>query len=123
MRSRFRCSPSVVCPRIASLNAATRAPRATPRSGSTKPPHEIIDFAGAPVSRMIALQINGRRVELEEPTALLNYLEKLGVSPRAVAVEHNAVIIERSRYAEATLDDGAVPDIALMVAGVVYPRR
>src|SRR5260370_36371624 len=120
MRSRFRCSPSVVCPRIASLNAATRAPRATPRSGSTKPPHEIIDFAGAPVSRMIALQINGRRVELEEPTALLNYLEKLGVSPRAVAVEHHGVIIELSRYPQATLDDGDAVEIVRMVGGGAY---
>jgi len=49
---------------------------------------------------MIALQVNGRRVELEGPTALLNYLEKLGVSPRAVAVEHNGVIVERSQYAD-----------------------
>ncbi|HXL78109.1 MAG TPA: sulfur carrier protein ThiS [Candidatus Eisenbacteria bacterium] len=66
---------------------------------------------------MIALQINGRRVELEEPTALLNYLEKLGVSPRAVAVEHNGVIIERSRYAEAMLNDGDVVEIVRMVGG------
>jgi sulfur carrier protein len=66
---------------------------------------------------MIALQINGRRVELDQPTALLNYLEKLGVSPRAVAVEHNGVIIERSRYAEANLDDGDVVEIVRMVGG------
>jgi len=66
---------------------------------------------------MIALQINGRRVELEEPTALLIYLEKLGVSPRAVAVEHNGVIIERSRYAEAMLNDGDVVEIVRMVGG------
>jgi thiamine biosynthesis protein ThiS len=66
---------------------------------------------------MIALQVNGRRVELEGPTALLNYLEKLGVSPRAVAVEHNGVIIERSSYAEASLDDGDVVEIVRMVGG------
>jgi thiamine biosynthesis protein ThiS len=66
---------------------------------------------------MIALQINGRRVELERPTALLSYLENLGVSPRAVAVEHNGVIIERSGYAEAKLDDGDVVEIVRMVGG------
>ncbi len=66
---------------------------------------------------MIALQINGRRVELEGPTALLNYLENLGVSPRAVAVEHNGVIIERSSYAEAKLDEGDVVEIVRMVGG------
>lgn len=66
---------------------------------------------------MIALQINGRRVELEGPTPLLSYLEKLGVSPRAVAVEHNGTIIERSGYADAKLDDGDVVEIVRMVGG------
>lgn len=66
---------------------------------------------------MIAVQINGRRVELEAPTALLAYLEKLGVSPRAVAVEHNGAIVERSRYAEARLDDGDIVEIVRMVGG------
>jgi len=66
---------------------------------------------------MIAVQVNGRRVELEGPTALLSYLETLGVSPRAVAVEHNGVIVERSRYAEAKLDDGDVVEIVRMVGG------
>ena len=66
---------------------------------------------------MIALQVNGRRVELDQPTGLLAYLETLGVSPRAVAVEHNGVIVERSRYAEAKLDDGDVVEIVRMVGG------
>ena len=66
---------------------------------------------------MIALQINGRRVELDGPTSVLAYLEKLGVSPRAVAVEHNGVIVERSAYAESKLDDGDVVEIVRMVGG------
>ena len=66
---------------------------------------------------MIAVQVNGRRVELDQPTGLLAYLEKLGVSPRAVAVEHNGVIIERSNYAEAKLDEGDVVEIVRMVGG------
>ena len=66
---------------------------------------------------MIALQINGRRVELDGPTALLSYLEKLGVSPRAVAVELNGVIIERSAYEDAKLGDGDVVEIVRMVGG------
>lgn len=66
---------------------------------------------------MIALQVNGRRVELDQPTGLLAYLETLGVSPRAVAVEHNGVIVERTRYAEAKLDDGDVVEIVRMVGG------
>jgi thiamine biosynthesis protein ThiS len=66
---------------------------------------------------MIALQVNGRRVELDGPTALLAYLEKLGVSPRAVAVELNGVIIERSAYEDAQLGDGDVVEIVRMVGG------
>jgi thiamine biosynthesis protein ThiS len=66
---------------------------------------------------MIELQVNGRRVELAGPTPLLAYLETLGVSPRAVAVEHNGVIIERSSYENAQLDHGDVVEIVRMVGG------
>jgi sulfur carrier protein len=66
---------------------------------------------------VIALQVNGRRVELDGPTGLLSYLEKLGVSPRAVAVELNGEILERAGYANATLDDGDVVEIVRMVGG------
>jgi thiamine biosynthesis protein ThiS len=66
---------------------------------------------------MIALQINGRRVELDGRTPLLTYLETLGVSSRAVAVELNGVIIERSAYDDAQLDDGDVVEIVRMVGG------
>jgi thiamine biosynthesis protein ThiS len=48
---------------------------------------------------------------------VLAYLEKLGVSPRAVAVEHNGTIIERASYAEAGLDEGDVVEIVRMVGG------
>jgi thiamine biosynthesis protein ThiS len=66
---------------------------------------------------MIVLQVNGKRVELKKPTSLLAYLETLEVSPRAVAVEHNGVIIERSSYADAQLQDGDVVEIVRMVGG------
>ena len=66
---------------------------------------------------MISLQVNGRRVELDGPTGLLAYLEKLGVSARAVAVELNGVIIERSAYENATLGEGDIVEIVRMVGG------
>jgi len=66
---------------------------------------------------MIALHVNGRRVELDGPIPLLAYLERLGVNPRAVAVEHNGTIIERAAYADARLDDGDVVEIVRMVGG------
>lgn len=66
---------------------------------------------------MIALRINGKQVDLEEPTRLLDYLEKLGVDSRAVAVEHNGEIIERDRYAGVMLRAGDVVEIVRMVGG------
>ena len=66
---------------------------------------------------MIALQVNGKEVELEGPTSVLAYIEKLGVSPRAVAVEHNGAIIERDAYATTTLNAGDTVEIVRMVGG------
>jgi thiamine biosynthesis protein ThiS len=66
---------------------------------------------------VIALQINGKSVELPGPTALLAYLERLGVDPRVVAVEHNGEIVERVAYASITLQDGDRVEIVRMVGG------
>jgi thiamine biosynthesis protein ThiS len=66
---------------------------------------------------MISLQINGKRVELDHPTRLLAYLDQLGVNPRAVAVEHNGTIIERSAYETVTLQEGDNVEIVRMVGG------
>ena len=66
---------------------------------------------------MISLQVNGKRVELERPTRLLAYLDQLGVNPRAVAVEHNGAIIERSAFASVTLQEGDTVEIVRMVGG------
>lgn len=66
---------------------------------------------------MIALQINGKQVQLDGPIALLAYLEKLGVSSQAVAVEHNGVIVERDAYATTTLTEDDVVEIVRMVGG------
>jgi thiamine biosynthesis protein ThiS len=68
---------------------------------------------------MISLQINGKKVELERPTRLLDYLDHLGVNPRAVAVEHNGTIIERAAFAAATLEEGDTVEIVRMVGGGV----
>ena len=66
---------------------------------------------------MIALQVNGKPIELDGPSLLTAYLEMLGVSPRAVAVEHNRMIIERDAYATTILQDGDVLEIVRMVGG------
>lgn len=66
---------------------------------------------------MIALQINGKRIELDRPTPLLAYISRLGVDPRVVAVEHNGVIVERAGFAGTILQDGDVVEIVRMVGG------
>ena len=66
---------------------------------------------------MIALQVNGKRVELDGPVRLLAYLDRLGVNPRAVAVEHNGVIVERARFESVVLDEDDVVEIVRMVGG------
>ena len=66
---------------------------------------------------MITVQINGKKVELERATPLLAYIEKLGVNPRAIAVEHNGTIIERAEYASVTLKEGDTVEIVRMVGG------
>jgi sulfur carrier protein len=67
--------------------------------------------------RVITLQVNGKKLELEGPTPLLAYLAQLGVNPRAIALEHNGDIIERAGYEGITLRNGDVVEIVRMVGG------
>ena len=66
---------------------------------------------------MIELQINGKHVELEGPTPLLAYLERLQVEPRAVAVEVNGEIIERGAFGGVVLNAQDHVEIVRMVGG------
>lgn len=66
---------------------------------------------------MISLRVNGKQVELDQPTPLLSYLEKLGVNPGAIAVEHNGEIIERAAYPGVVLREGDQVEIVRMVGG------
>ena len=66
---------------------------------------------------MITLVVNGKQVELEAPIPLVLYLEKLGVNPRAVAVEHNGEIVQRARFAAVVLEEGDRVEIVRMVGG------
>ncbi|HKW71475.1 MAG TPA: sulfur carrier protein ThiS [Candidatus Dormibacteraeota bacterium] len=66
---------------------------------------------------MITLLINGKQVELQQPTPLLDYLGQLGLDPRVVAVEHNGEIVERAAYPAVILRDGDHVEIVRMVGG------
>jgi sulfur carrier protein len=69
----------------------------------------------------VTARINGKNVELDGPTPLLAYLVGLGVDWRAVAVELNGEIVERSRFAQTTLGEGDVVEIVKMVGGGSTP--
>jgi thiamine biosynthesis protein ThiS len=66
---------------------------------------------------VIELVVNGKAVELDAPTPLLDYLARLGVEPRAVAVERNGEILERAAYERTVLNAGDVVEIVRMVGG------
>ena len=66
---------------------------------------------------MIHVTINGKPVELEGPTRLVDYLASLKVDPRAVAVEINERILDRDEFPAATFQDEDVVEIVRMVGG------
>ena len=65
----------------------------------------------------MTLTVNGKPVELERPTPLLDYQSRLEVNPQAVAVEVNAEILPRDRYPDCVLGEGDVVEIVRMVGG------
>jgi thiamine biosynthesis protein ThiS len=66
---------------------------------------------------VISLRVNGKPVELESPTPLLEYVAMLGVDRRAIAVEVNGQILERDGYEGCTLQEGDTVEIVRMVGG------
>jgi sulfur carrier protein len=72
---------------------------------------------------VISLRVNGRQVELPEPSTVLDYLRGLEVDPRAIAVEVNGEILPRERYADRLLESGDVVEIVRMVGGGLGPNR
>jgi thiamine biosynthesis protein ThiS len=65
----------------------------------------------------VIARINGREVTLDAPTRLLDYLQRIAVDPRSVAVERNGEILQRDEYENTTLQDGDVLEIVRMVGG------
>lgn len=63
------------------------------------------------------LTINGKSVTLEGPTTIADFLNRRGLNPKTVVVEHNGEILARDRYADVTLRAGDVVEIVQMMAG------
>ena len=63
------------------------------------------------------IQLNGEPYELDGPITIAALLERLGVNPLLVAVEHNLVIIKRAQHAETMVQEGAEVEIVNFVGG------
>ena len=68
-----------------------------------------------PIAMKIAL--NGDPFEIDEPMTVTRFLDHLRIDPRRVAVEHNLVIVPRSRYADTSLSEGDRLEIVHFVGG------
>jgi len=66
---------------------------------------------------MITLVINGRELELEHPTTLVEYLDGKGLLGRAIAVAVNGTVLRRDEYEGVKLSEGDRVEIVRPVGG------
>ncbi len=66
---------------------------------------------------MITLTVNGKPRDLEGPQNLVDYLEALGITQRAIAIAYNGDIIQKNELQEVTLEDGDKLEIVRAVGG------
>ena len=66
---------------------------------------------------MITLTVNGKPRDLESPQNLVDYLEALGITQRAIAIAYNGDIIRKNELQEVTLEDGDKLEIVRAVGG------
>ncbi len=63
------------------------------------------------------ITLNGDPMDLPGPLTVQALLERLGIDPRLVAVEHDRVVVKRARYAETTIVEGSEVEIVAFVGG------
>ena len=66
---------------------------------------------------MITLTINGKQKELGGPQSLMECLEFLGITQRAIAIAYNGDIIRKNEMQGVTLEDGDKLEIVRAVGG------
>lgn len=66
---------------------------------------------------MITLIVNGKEIQLDEPTNLVDYLNSLEVNPSSIAVAIDGTVLRREEWATVTLADGARVEIVRAVGG------
>ena len=66
---------------------------------------------------MPAATVNGKSRDVPEGYSVTDLLSELGLDPRAVAVEHNRLILKRDAYEETTVEEGDTLEIVRFVQG------
>ena len=66
---------------------------------------------------MIALTINGKPSEMENPTLLVDFLQAIGVNLQFVAVAHNGQVVERDSFSSIVLNEGDEIEVVRPVGG------
>ena len=65
----------------------------------------------------VAITLNGDPAEVEPGITLATLLERLGVEPRRVVVEHNRRVLRAGDYESAVLGAGDEVEIVQLVGG------
>jgi thiamine biosynthesis protein ThiS len=66
---------------------------------------------------MIEVMVNGERRSIDEGRSVEALLDRLGLHPRLVVVEHNREILERSRYGAVEVRAGDTLELVHFVGG------
>ena len=66
---------------------------------------------------MISVTVNGESREVPADLTLVGLLAHLAIDPRMVVVEHNQVIVRRTRLGEVTVGAGDQVEIVQFVGG------
>jgi sulfur carrier protein len=66
---------------------------------------------------MIAVTVNGRRLEMDGPTRLVDYLQARGLAERRIAVAVNGTVLRREEFEGVVLADGDRLEIVRPVGG------
>ena len=65
----------------------------------------------------MTIRLNGEPYELPESITVRGLLERLGIDPRVVAVEHNLTIVKRQRQDDVVIREGDEVEIVRFVGG------
>lgn len=63
------------------------------------------------------IRLNGEPHDLAAPLTVAALLERLGIDPRRVAVEHNMTVVRRAEYEETMVQEADEVEIVNFVGG------